>query len=159
MAGFGGPQGSGGPGGQQDNGPADTRTPRGAVRAFLNALRDKDRDRLSEATALRAQTEASTEKMKELFGKVVDMSVSDSEIDDMAKKLEGCKIAGENAPKSTGRLRIYVDKRSPEGSIIRYTLTVRREKKGWGVTDIGSPIEFKPMGAGFRKKAAGRGNP
>ena len=60
--GFGGP-------GQQDNGRADTHSPDGAVRAFLNALRDKDRDRLAEATALRSQTEASTEKKKELFGK------------------------------------------------------------------------------------------
>src|SRR5208337_2800225 len=56
--------GAGGPG--QDNGPADTRTPEGAVRAFLNALQAKDRDRLAEATALRAQTEASTDKTKEL---------------------------------------------------------------------------------------------
>ena len=44
----------------QDNGPANTRTPEGAVRAFLNALQAKDKDRLAEATALRAQNEAST---------------------------------------------------------------------------------------------------
>jgi hypothetical protein len=43
-----------------DNGPADFGTARGAVRAFLNALKAKDQDRLNEATALRAQLEATT---------------------------------------------------------------------------------------------------
>jgi hypothetical protein len=131
----------------QDNGPADIRSPQGAVRAFLNALQAKDRDRLAEATALRAQTEASTDKTKELFGKIVDMSISDAEIDDLARKLQGYRLSGENAPKSTGRLGIYIDKPTQEGSVLRVTLTVRKEKKGWGVVDMSSnPIEFKPMG-------------
>jgi hypothetical protein len=141
----------------QDNGPADTRTPDGAVRAFLSALQAKDRDRLAEATALRAQTEASTDKTKELFGKIVDMSISDAEIDDLAKKLNGFRLSGENAPKSTGRLGIYIDKRSDTGSMLRLTLTVRREKKGWGVVDMSTKaIEFKPMNMMTgRKKAQG----
>ena len=145
----------------QDNGPADTRTPQGAVRAFLNALQAKDRDRLAEATALRAQTEASTDKAKELFGKIVDLSISDAEIDDLAKKLQGFRLAGENAPKSTGRLGIYIDKPTQEGSVLRVTLTVRKEKKGWGVMDMSSnPIEFKPMGImSPRRKPSGRGGP
>ncbi len=152
--------GAQGPGGlAQDNGPADTRSPQGAVRAFLNALQAKDRDRLAEATALRSQTEASTEKMKELFGKIVDMSISDAKIDDLAKKLQGFQVAGENAVKSTGRLGIYLDKPTDEGSVLRFTLTVRKEKKGWGVMDMSSkPIEFKPMGnMNPRRKASGRG--
>jgi len=159
------PGGSAGAGAQgaaglaQDNGPADTRSPEGAVRAFLNALQAKDRDRLAEATALRSQTEASTEKMKELFGKIVDMSISDAKIDDLAKKLQGFQVAGENAVKSTGRLGIYLDKPTAEGSVLRFTLTVRKEKKGWGVMDMSSkPIEFKPMGnMNQRRKASGRG--
>ena len=159
------PGGSAGAGAQgaarvaQDNGPADTRSPEGAVRAFLNALQAKDRDRLAEATALRSQTEASTEKTKELFGRIVDLSISDAEIDDLAKKLQGFHIAGENAPKSTGRLGIYIDKPTAEGSVLRFTLTVRKEKKGWGVMDMSSkPIEFKPMGnMNLRRRASGRG--
>jgi hypothetical protein len=129
------------------------------VRAFLNALQAKDRDRLAEATALRSQTEASTEKTKELFGRIVDLSISDAEIDDLAKKLQGFYIAGENAPKSTGRLGIYIDKPTAEGSVLRFTLTVRKEKKGWGVMDMSSnPIEFKPMGnMNLRRRASGRG--
>ncbi|MGZ3355630.1 MAG: hypothetical protein ACXVBO_12345 [Isosphaeraceae bacterium] len=159
------PGGSAGAGAQgaaglaQDNGPADTRSPEGAVRAFLNALQTKDRDHLAEATALRSQTEASTDKTKELFGRIVDLSISDAEIDDLAKKLQGFHIAGENAPKSTGRLGIYIDKPTAEGSVLRVTLTVRKEKKGWGVMDMSSnPIEFKPMGnMNQRRKASGRG--
>ena len=129
------------------------------MRAFLNALQAKDRDRLAEATALRSQTEASTEKMKELFGKIVDMSISDAEIDDLAKKLQGFYVAGENAVKSTGRQGIYIDKLTAEGSVLRVTMTVRKEKKGWGVMDMSSkPIEFKPMGhVNQRRKASGRG--
>jgi len=159
------PGGSAGAGAQgaaglaQDNGPADTRSPEGAVRAFLNALQTKDRDHLAEATALRSQTEASTDKTKELFGRIVDLSISDAEIDDLAKKLQGFHIVGENAPKSTGRLGIYIDKPTAEGSVLRVTLTVRKEKKGWGVMDMSSnPIEFKPMGnMNQRRKASGRG--
>ena len=143
----------------QDNGPADTRSPEGAVRAFLNALQAKDRDRLAEATALRSQTEASTDKTKELFGRIVDMSISDAEIDNLAKKLQGFHIAGENAVKSTGRRGIYIDKPTEGGSVLRFTLTVRKEKKGWGVMDMSSnPIEFKPMGNMIqRRRASGRG--
>jgi len=160
-----GPAGSAGAGAQgpgglaQDNGPADTRTPEGAVRAFLNALQAKDRDRLAEATALRAQNEASTDKTKELFGRIVDLSISDAEIDDLAKKLQGFHISGENAPKSTGRLGIYIDKPTDAGSVLRVTLTVRKEKKGWGVMDMSTKaIEFKPMSnMSGRRKASGKG--
>ena len=70
------------------------------MRAFLNALQAKDRDRLAEATALRSQTEASTDKTKELFGRIVDLSISDAEIDDLAKKLQGFHIAGETCPRA-----------------------------------------------------------
>ena len=131
------------------------------MRAFLNALQAKDRDRLAEATALRGQTEALTDKNKELFLKIVDGSISDAEIDDLAKKLQGFRIAGENAAKTTGKLGIYVDKRTEDGSVLRLTLTVRKEKKGWGVMDLSTrPIEFKPMGnMNQRRKASGRGGP
>ncbi len=94
--------------------------------------------------------------MKELLGKIVDLSISDTEIDELAKKLEGCQIGGENAAKSTGRLGIYVQKTTPDGSMLRYTLIVRHEKKGWGVMDIGWPTEFKPMSRGYRKKTTNK---
>jgi hypothetical protein len=157
----GGPQGAGRPGGNngpggypgmlggpgggpgQADAPGDVRTPRGAVQAFLNALKARDRDRLAEATALRSQEEAAKPKNRELFAKIVDMSISDAELDDLAKKFEGVQIAGENAAKSTGRLGIFVDKPTDDGGILRYTVTVRKEKKGWGVMDVTPPTNFR----------------
>jgi hypothetical protein len=164
-------------GAAQNNGPADLRSPEGAVMAFLSAAQAKDRDRLAEATASRSQKEALIEigdgskdrprasataaaaskdtgnsKNQEMFAKIVDSSISDSELDDVAKKLEGYQIAGENAVKSTGRLGIYIDKLAENGSVVRRTVTVRREKKGWGVMDISPPTEFKPAGAITRRR-------
>jgi hypothetical protein len=156
----------GGPGGmmamafggnQADNGPADIHSPTGAVRAFLNALHAKDRDKLAEATALRSQTEATSTKNKELFAKIVDMSISDSEIDDLAKKFEGFRVAGENAVKTTGKLGVYIDRQTEHGDTQRVTLTVRKEKKGWGVMDVSSPTLFKAMTGRPQRKTAGSG--
>jgi hypothetical protein len=157
-----GPGGRGGPGGfgfggpQQDNGPADTHSPDGAARAFLQALRAKDRSRLAEATALRSQKEASTTRMQELFAKVVDESISDSELDDLASKLDGYQVAGENAAKSTGSLGIIIHKPTDDGGYLSRVLTVRKEKKGWGVMDISRETVFKGMSGQRRRTTGGR---
>ncbi|QEH37519.1 hypothetical protein OJF2_61100 [Aquisphaera giovannonii] len=147
----GGMMGGSNPGGNQDNGPATTETPEGAVRAFLKAVAGKDRDGLMEATALRAaQTnnpvESVSPKNAEFFGKILDGSISDTELDDLNKKFDGYKIAGVNAVKSTGKLGIYIQKTTDDGDTHRRTITVRKEKKGWGVMDIGGEILFKGMG-------------
>ncbi len=146
-----------GPGGANvDNGPADTHTPSGAVRAFLNALKAKDRDKLNEATALRSQREATSKKNREMFAKIVDESISDAELDELAKKLDGYHVAGENAVKSTGQQGVYIDKQTDDGGILRRTLTVRKEKKGWGVMDVTGQTEFKGMSMTPWKKARSR---
>jgi hypothetical protein len=177
-------QGQGAGGAEADNGPADTRTPVGAVRAFLSALRVKDRDRLSEATAAHSGAETlleigaddkgqsgqrapsgaastrsveTTGRNRELFGKIVDGSISDAELDQIAKKLEGFQVAGENAVKSTGGAGVFVDKASDSDGYYRRVFTLRKEKKGWGVMDISPATEFKGMGSGVRRaKAASR---
>jgi hypothetical protein len=116
-AGYGGrgPGGQGGPGSMvgagpgmggagADNGPADTRSPEGAVRAFLKALKAKDRDALAEATAQRAASDSpleTTSTHKELFGKILDNSISDAELDDLASKLDGFQITAKNPPNTT----------------------------------------------------------
>jgi hypothetical protein len=134
-----------GPGGSRaDDGPADFHTPEGAVKAFLSALKAKDQDRLNEATALRAQLEASA-KNQPIFKKIFDLSLSDSEIDDIAKKLDGYQIASENPPKSTGRVEVVLQKAGHNGGYFRRKVTVRHEKKGWGVLDIGGEQVFKPL--------------
>jgi len=135
-----------GPGGAtQDAGPADFHSPEGAVKAFMSALKAKDLDRLNEATALRAQLEAST-KNQDTFKKIFDLALSDSELDDIAKRLEGYQIAGENPQKSTGRIDVILRKAGQNGAYFQRKVTVRHEKKGWGVLDISGPSEFKSMG-------------
>jgi hypothetical protein len=144
---------------EADNGPGDTHTPVGAVRAFLSALKAKDRDRLSDATAAHAASNSPVEtvsKNKDLFGKIIDGSISDSELDDIAKKLDGFHVAGENAVKSTGRAGVYADKPNDSGGFYRRTFTLRKEKKGWGIMDISPPTEFKGGPGARRSKAATR---
>jgi hypothetical protein len=150
------PGGGGGPGGAAggggNDGPADNRTPEGAVRAFLKALKAKDRDALNEATAGHAYLEA-VERNRDTFKKIFDLELSDSELDDLAKKLDGYQIVSYNPPKSTGRLDIVVQKSGQNGAFLRRRITVRREKKGWGVLDISGAEEFKSMANyGQRKK-------
>lgn len=151
---------SGGPGGSSsDNGPADTHTAAGAVRAFFKALQAKDRDALAEATAQRAAADSpleTTSPHKELFGRILDGSISDSELDDLASKLEGFKVAGEDAPKSTGRLKVYADKTDGRGGRLRRVFTLRKERKGWGVMDISIPMEFKSPRMFNRRQQSGK---
>jgi hypothetical protein len=133
-----------------DEGPADTNSPRGAVKTFLNALKAKDADRLSEATAQRAARDSSG-KNQEIFTKILEVSLSDTELDDLAKKLEGYQITGENPPKSTGRVDVVVQKSGDNGAYFRRRITARREKKGWGVLDISPEQKFAAIGAIRRK--------
>jgi hypothetical protein len=121
--------------------PADFRTPEGAVDAFMNALAAKDLTRLAEATALRAQEEA-TAKNRDMFRRIYDESLSESELSDLARKLDGFKISGENPQKSTGRVEVIVTKMA-QNARLTHKVTARREKKGWGVLDIGPELVFK----------------
>ncbi|MDG3003678.1 hypothetical protein [Paludisphaera mucosa] len=142
MSGFpGGPGGSGGAGGGASD-PGDTNSPDGAVKAFLHALQAKDKDRLLEATALRANSDEGG-KYREMFSRIIDGSMSDSEIDDLSTKLAGYTVAGENQVKSTGRLGVTIRKQLEQnGGWLQRTVTVRKEKKGWGVLDISGATEF-----------------
>jgi hypothetical protein len=112
----------------------------------LNALKAKDLDRLAEATAIRAQNEASA-KLQETFKRIYDGSLSESELDDLAKRLEGYQIAGENPARSGGRVTVIIRKTGQNNSIITRHVVVRHEKKGWGVCDVSGPQELKPLGA------------
>lgn len=135
----------GGGGGASELKPGDTNTPQGAVEAFLYALSKKDRDRLQEATALRSTTVEEGGKFRELFSRILDLSISESELDDLASKLEGYRNAGENQVKSTGRLGVTIRKQLKDGGWLQRTVTVRKEKKGWGVLDISGATEFDSM--------------
>ncbi|WP_165244697.1 hypothetical protein [Paludisphaera soli] len=133
--------GLGGAAGSND--PGDTNSAHGAVKAFLHAIKNKDRGRLSEATALRANSDQEGGKYRELFARIIDESISETELDDLATKLDGYVDAGDNQVKSTGRLGVTIRKTLDDGGWLQRTVTVRKEKKGWGVLDISSPTEFK----------------
>ncbi len=88
-----------------------------------------------------------------MFAKILDVSLPDSEMDDLAKQLDGYQVVGENPPKSTGRVDVVVQKSGDNGSYSRRRITARHEKKGWGVLEIGPAQVFKSMGA-VRRKAS-----
>ena len=146
---MGGPGGPGGPGGN-DKAP-DFRRPEGAVEAFMSALKAKDLNRLTDATALRAGTDADTAKRNhDMFRRIKEGTLSDSELNDLAALLEGYKVSGFNQARSSGKLGVILSKRSTTGSRSNWSIviTVRREKKGWGVCDISRPAELKNPGFG-----------
>ena len=156
--GLGGPGGYGGPGGAgRDDGPADFHSPQGAVKAFLAALKAKNLDRLNESIALRAPIEAGSSKSQDLFKKIFDLNLSESELDELASKLEGYNIAGENPAKSTARVEVILRKagKNNNGYSLR-KVTVRHEKKGWGVMDVAGEMEFKSIGTIKRPTGGGR---
>jgi hypothetical protein len=140
---MGGP-GAGGPGGAQDQ-PPDFRTPEGAVQAFLNALKAKDLGRLTDATALHAQDESS-KRVQQTFQRILEGTLSDSELGTLAAKLDGYQITGFNQPKSSGTFKVILSKRGTgkqSNSTLNIIITTRREKKGWGVVDISAPGEMR----------------
>jgi len=110
----------------------------------LNALKAHDLSRLTEAIALRAGQENETEKRnREMFRRIFDGTLSDSELNKLAAMLEGYQISGQNLQKSTARLGIILSKRGDNNSMKSIVVYVRREKKGWGVCDISLPAELK----------------
>ncbi len=128
-----GPGGPGGPGGSSKA--PDFRSPQGAVQAFLDAVKEKDLGKLTDATALRAPAEA-TKRNQDMFTRILDGTYSKEELDKLASFLDGYQLTALNQAKSTGRQSVMLSKRGDNNSIQRVTITARREKKGWGVCDI-----------------------
>jgi hypothetical protein len=135
----------GGPGGANaNNAPADFSDPISGVQSFLAALRAKDPVKLAEATALRAPTEASAGNRK-LFEGIVFQDLTEDSIAELAQKLEGYAVSGYNQQKSMARIGITLTKQSGT-SVLRRTITMRKEKAGWKVVDIGGQGELdKPI--------------
>jgi hypothetical protein len=126
---------------QRERKAVDFHKPRESVQAFLDALKDKDVDLLSEATALRSPYEASSKHQK-LFQSILDGSISEAQLNDVAEKLDDFKIKGIGQVMSTGRLSVLIQKTTDTGYHQR-TVTVRKEKAGWKVLDISGVIDFK----------------
>ncbi len=110
------------------------RMPNTAVQAFLAALKAKDKERLAQCTALHAPTEAA-EKHRKIFAAIVEGSISDDELDEMAKALDGYQVSGMLEAKSTGRMGVLISKMDGRDRLQR-TITTRKEKEGWKVLDV-----------------------
>ena len=136
-----------------DPGPNAFRYPASAVNAFLIALKAKNKDRLSQATAKRAATE-SVEKHQKIFAAILDGSISDEELDDMARALDGFQVGGTLPAKSTGVIGVVINKMDNRDALQR-TVQVRREKEGWKVMDFGGTIDFRPTGS-YRRPSSRR---
>jgi hypothetical protein len=131
------------------NEPSDFRYPVTAVRSFLNAVKAKDPERLAQTIALHAPYEAD-EKRKKTFEALLNKSLPDNELSDLAKGLDGYQVADTNTPKTTGRLGVILRKIQGRDMLQR-TITVRKEQAGWKVVDIG-PVGTIQQFRGFPTK-------
>jgi len=137
-------EGMGGGGGPSSK--RDYRNPFKAVESFLNALKEKNPEELAEATAKRAPHEATGAKNQALFASILDEVLTEDDLNDLANKLQGYTIIGNNTPKSTGQFTVILGKTGENGSTLRRTIRTRREKAGWKVVDISGVGEIKRMG-------------
>jgi hypothetical protein len=135
---------AGGGGGGVGNFKEDFHTPFGAVTVFLKALRAKDAEKLMKATALRAPRE-SKGKNQSLFTKILEQSMTEDELSELANKYQGYNISGNNTPKSTGRFTIILSKRGQKGETYVRTIETRHEKEGWKVVDLGGEGKIPAM--------------
>ena len=125
-------QGGGGGDAKVAEGPADVHSPRGAVKTFLDALKARDADRLSEATARRAATRVFGQEpgnvRQDHRGFAVGFRAR--RLGQEARRLSDRRRepAQEHGPRRRRRSR------SPggNGSYMRRRITARREKEGVG---------------------------
>ena len=142
--GFAGQSGIGSLGSGAAGGPADFATPGGAVNAFLMAVQAKDRAKIAQATARRAPTEAAA-KNREFFKVLLEESVADDQLDELAKAFEGYRPTQLLQAVSTAQRGVLLSKSEPGGASLSRTVQVRKEKDGWKVLDFTGFREFKAM--------------
>ncbi|MEW4566281.1 hypothetical protein AB1L88_00295 [Tautonia sp. JC769] len=143
--GFPGEQG-GFPGAAGSTEPADFDSPRGAVDAFLNAIKAKDVQGLSDATALRAPREAETSSRRRTFQAIREMSLSEDELNTIADDFEGFEVAQMSRPTASGIVSFILRKQGDYGSTLQRRIDVRKERSGWKVNDVTGVSEIKRMG-------------
>lgn len=140
----GGPDGF--PGGPGSSEPADFESPRGAVDAFLSAVKAKDIQGLSEATALRAPREAETATRRKTFQAIREMSLSVEELNSIADEFEGFEVAQMSRPTTAGIVSFILRKEGDYGSTLQRRIDVRKERSGWKVNDVTGVSEIKRLG-------------
>jgi hypothetical protein len=98
-------------------------------------VQNKNTAELAQAVALRAEFEAATEARKAKFKAIREENLPAEELDELAAAFDGMQITGENVARSEGRRGIIVG-RVKENRLYTRTLTMRKEKDGWKVSDV-----------------------
>ena len=138
-------------------GPADSILADGAVRAFLSALKAKDADRLSEATALRALSSKRAAKNQEMFKKILEVCASRiPSSTTWPRSSTAIRSPARTRPRAPGRVDVVIQKSGENGGYFRRKVTARHEKKGWGVLDIGGRAGIQVDGPLAAKRPATR---
>ena len=131
---MGGPGGVGGP-----EVKSEFTTPAKAVQSFLSAIKSKNPELIAESVAQRAPLEA-TVKNRKMFSAIIEQSLPNDELTNLASEFEGYQVIGQNLPKSTGSLGVTIGKtysrNNFQGRLSR-TITVRKERGEWKVVDVG----------------------
>jgi hypothetical protein len=112
--------------------------PINSAKTFLAAIKAKDPDKLADAVALRSisEMEGATQKhQSKYFKPILERSVEQDTLDELAAMFEGMQIVGKNNPKSTGELGVILGK-TAENKFVQITLYTRKEKAGWKVKDF-----------------------
>ncbi len=81
---------------------------------FINAVEDEEQGPDSEADGA-PRLEANSVAMQKLFAQVVDLSISDSQVDDLAKTIQGYTIIGMDPAVSSGRQEVVLGKSNGQG--------------------------------------------
>jgi hypothetical protein len=136
--------------GSTDGGRDHFNTPIEAVLAFLEAVKAKDAVRLREATSVRGPTEAIPNN-RPLFTAILAQNLSETELTELASRLEGFQVSDMVPPTASGRAKVIVMRPGPNGTQYVRTVTTRWQKEtGWKVSDIGeqrqreTPIQRSP---------------
>ena len=135
---------AGGPG--VDNSPADFHSPDGR-RQGVPERTQSQRPRPSQRSHCTSRSSrGERRKNQELFKKIFDLSLSDSELDRSGQEaLKATSRRREPCPRALDASRSSLQKpnKNSNGGYFRRKVTVRHEKKGWGVLDIAGAMEFK----------------
>jgi hypothetical protein len=134
------PKPPGAPGGGSPGGGNASKSPTvGAAEKFLDALKDKDLQKLQEAIALRAPLESAA-RHRTLFANIRDGQIDEATLGELSDAFAEMKVAGMNTAKSTGLRGVIVTKTEKDkNKSISRTIYVRREVAGWKVLDFSGP--------------------
>jgi hypothetical protein len=123
-----------------------------AAEKFLDALKEKDLEKLKDAIALRAPLQA-TPKHRPIFANIRDGQLDEATLAEMSEAFAEMKVTDMNTPKSTGLRGVIVSKtEKDQNEMVSRTIYVKREVAGWKVLDFSGPRIRSGYSTGSRKQ-------